>query len=225
VSRYVLFDVDGTLVDSNDAHARAWVEGLAEAGYKVPFDRVRTLIGKGGDKVLPELTGLAEESEEGQRISTRRREIFRDAYLPHLAALPGARDLVAYLKDHGHVVGIATSAKEEELQALLERAGVADLFEHRASSGDADRSKPDPDIIHAALARTHAEPSTAVMIGDTPYDITAATRAGVRTIAFRSGGWKDEDLRGAAAIYDDPAHLRREYAGSILAHAAPAPSG
>jgi len=224
VTRYVLFDVDGTLVDSNDAHARAWVEALAEAGYEVRFERVRTLIGKGGDKVLPELTGLEEESDEGQRISTRRREIFRDAYLPHLAALPGARALVACLKDNGHVLGIATSAKEEELQALLERAGVADLFEHRASSGDADRSKPDPDIIHAALTRTRADASDAVMIGDTPYDIAAATRAGVRTIAFRSGGWKDEDLRGAVAIYDDPEHLRREYASSILANATLAPS-
>ena len=214
---HVIFDVDGTLVDSNGQHAAAWVEALTEAGYDVRFERVRALIGKGGDKVLPELTGESDDSPRGKELSARRSAIFREKYLPHLAGLPGARELVRRLRDEGHQVGIATSAKEQELQGLLRAAHVEDLFEHRTSSDDADRSKPDPDIIHAALRRMGAAASDAVMIGDTPYDVAAASRAGVRTIAFRSGGWGDADLADAVAIYDGPEHLLREYDRSILA--------
>lgn len=214
---HVIFDVDGTLVDSNDQHAHAWVDALTEAGIQVEFAHVRSLIGKGGDKVLPELTGLSKESPLGQALSDRRSEIFRERYLPQLKGLPGARALVQRLRDDGHELGIATSAKEDELHSLLRAAHMDDLFEHRTSSDDVDRSKPDPDIIHAALERMHARASDAIMIGDTPYDVTAAARAGVRTIAFRSGGWGDADLSGAVAIYDGPEHLLREYERSIVA--------
>jgi len=214
---HVIFDVDGTLVESNDQHARAWVDSLAEAGYDVPFERVRALIGKGGDKVLPELTGESDDSPRGRQVSARRSAIFREKYLPQVTGLPGARALVERLRDEGHQVGIATSAKEEELDTLLRVAHVQDLFNHRASSNDAERSKPDPDIIQAALQRMEADPSDAVMIGDTPYDIAAASRAGVRAVAFRSGGWGDADLSDAIAIYDGPEHLWREYERSILA--------
>jgi HAD superfamily hydrolase (TIGR01549 family) len=213
---HIIFDVDGTLVDSNDQHASAWMDALAEAGFRVEFARVRSLIGKGGDKVLPELTGLPEDSPRGQRISTRRSEIFREQYLPARRGFAGARALVERLRADGHQLGIATSAKEEELQGLLQAAHVDDLFEHRASSKDADRSKPDPDIIQAALDRMDAKASNAIMIGDTPYDLAAAARCGVRAIAFRSGGWRDADLAGAIAIYDGPAHLLREYERSAL---------
>jgi len=213
---HVIFDVDGTLVDSNDQHAMAWVDSLAEAGYDVPFERVRALIGKGGDKVLPELTGESDHSPHGQALSARRSAIFREKYLPRVTGLPGARALVERLRGDGHQVGIATSAKEQELDALLRIANVQDLFDHRASSDDADRSKPDPDIIQAALQRMGAHAPDAVMIGDTPYDIAAASRAGVRAIAFRSGGWADADLSDAVAIYDGPEHLWKEYGTSIL---------
>jgi HAD superfamily hydrolase (TIGR01509 family) len=215
---HVIFDVDGTLVESNDQHAHAWVDALTEAGVQVEFAHVRSLIGKGGDKVLPELTGLSDESPLGQALSSRRSQIFRKRYLPHLKGFPGARELVQRLRADGHVLGIATSAKEAELHSLLRAANVEDLFDHRTSSDDADRSKPDPDIIHAALDRMHARASDAIMIGDTPYDVTAAARAGVRTIAFRSGGWGDADLAGAIAIYDGPEHLLREYEHSALAY-------
>jgi HAD superfamily hydrolase (TIGR01509 family) len=216
---HVIFDVDGTLVDSNDAHAQAWVDALAETGRTVPFERVRGLIGKGGDKVLPELTGLSDDSPEGERISARRKDLFKTRFLPGLRPLNGARDLVAHLASRGHPLGIATSAQPEELDPLLATAGVGEFFVHRTSSGDAQRSKPDPDIVRAALARMQVDAGAAVMIGDTPYDVAAAARAGVRTIALRSGGWADEDLAGAAEIYDDCAHLLREYERSILASA------
>jgi HAD superfamily hydrolase (TIGR01509 family) len=215
--RSVIFDVDGTLIDSNDAHARAWVDSLAEAGHHVPFDRVRPLIGMGGDKVLPELTGIEEDAPEGRQIAERRSAIFRERYMPHLQPLPGAADLVTDLRARGHRVAVASSAKGEELGHLLAIAGVKDLVEERTSSSDADASKPDPDIIQATLERLGCGPADAIMVGDTPYDIEAARRAGMDTIAFRSGGWGDEGLAGAVAIYDNAADLLERYEQSVLA--------
>jgi beta-phosphoglucomutase-like phosphatase (HAD superfamily) len=213
--RPVIFDIDGTLVDSNDAHAHAWVDSLAEAGHDVEFERVRPLIGMGGDKVLPELVGLDENSPEGKRLAKRRGEIFRERYFPAVQGLPGSQELVSHLVSQGHPIAVASSARKEELEGLLRCAGVERLITLRTSSGDADQSKPDPDVIQAALNLGCAA-SEAIMVGDTPYDIEAAVRAGVETIAFRSGGWPDENLRGAVAIYDGPAHLRREYERSPL---------
>jgi phosphoglycolate phosphatase-like HAD superfamily hydrolase len=216
--RRVIFDIDGTLVDSNDAHAHAWVDALAEAGHHVAFARVRPLIGMGGDKVLPELVGIDENSPEGKTIAERRGEIFRTRYFPAVRGLPGAQELVSLLVREGHALAVASSARKEELEDLLRCAGVDRLINLRTSSSDTDDSKPDPDVVHAALKQLGAEALEAIMIGDTPYDIEAAGRAGVETIAFRSGGWSDEDLKDAVAIYDGPAHLRREYERSPLRH-------
>jgi phosphoglycolate phosphatase-like HAD superfamily hydrolase len=214
--RPVIFDIDGTLVDSNDAHAHAWVDALAEVGHHVAFARVRPLIGMGGDKVLPELAGLAEDSPEGKRIAKRRGEIFRTRYFPTVPGIPGAQELVSHLVREGHALAVASSARKEELEDLLRCAGVDRLIKLRTSSSDTDNSKPDPDVVHAALKQLGVDASDSIMIGDTPYDIEAARRAGVETIAFRSGGWSDKDLKGAVAIYDGPAHLRREYESSPL---------
>lgn len=203
----VLLDVDGTLIDSNDAHARAWVGALAEHGYVVPFERVRPLIGMGGDKILPSLVGLDAESGEAERIAESRGALFR-AELPALRPTRGARELLEALRARGLALVVATSAQEEEVQSLLEQAGVADLIEEAASAGDADASKPDPDIIRAALSKAGVAAWQAVMIGDTPYDIEAAGRIRVPTIALRcGGGWGDEAFADAAGIYDDPADL------------------
>ena len=212
----ILLDIDGTLIDSNDAHARAWVGSLAEAGYVVPFEKVRPLIGMGGDKILPMLVGLDPESGEAKRMSETRSALFRKE-LPSLKPTRGARDLLVLLRDEGFELVVATSAQESEVTALLEQVGVADLIEHAASKGDADNSKPDPDIIQAALAKARRFPGHSVLIGDTPYDIEAADRAGVRTIALRCGGWwADDALGGAIGVYDTPAELVRAYASSPL---------
>jgi phosphoglycolate phosphatase-like HAD superfamily hydrolase len=218
--RGVLLDIDGTLLDSNDAHARAWVLALAEDEIHASFRRVRRLIGKGGDKVLAELAGIADTSARGKRITARRRAIFKTRYLPSLHAFPGARDLVLRMKSDALVPVVATSASGGELNALLERAHVADLIERKATSDDAERSKPDPDIVEAAIARSEIPAAELVMLGDTPYDVEAAGRAGVRAIALRSGGWSDGDLAGAVAIYDDVADLLAGYDASPLNHRA-----
>jgi HAD superfamily hydrolase (TIGR01509 family) len=212
----VIFDIDGTLVDSNDAHAQSWVDTFAEAGYDVPFETVRPLIGMGADKLLPETIGIEHDSEEGKRLTKRRSEIFREKYLPHLRPLKGSRALVLRVRADGLKPIVATSAKEEELKGLLKAAEVDDLMEEKATASDADRSKPDPDIIHAAIEESRISPKNLVMIGDTPYDIEAATKAKVRTIGFRSGGWTDEALKGAVEMYDGPADLLAHYDSSLL---------
>ena len=209
-------DVDGTLVDSNDAHARAWVEALAENGVDVPFEKVRPLIGKGGDKLLPEVSGIEEESPEGERIGSSRSKIFKERYLPNIKAFPQTRELLKRMRDEGLKLVVASSAKEDELTPLLEKAGAADLIEKKTSSDDAENSKPDPDIVKAALDKSGLAPDEVVMLGDTPYDIEAASRAGVRAMALRSGGWKDCDLSGAIATYDDTADLLAHYDSSPL---------
>ena len=215
--RAVLFDVDGTLLDSNDAHARAWLDALRGHGKDVPLDLVRSKIGMGGDKLLMQLAGIDSESLEGKLIAERRTALFKGYYLPDLGPLPGARQLVDRLRARGFACAVVTSAGGSEIADLLRQAAVANLFEVLVTSDDAERSKPDPDLVRVALAKLGVGPREAVMIGDTPYDIASAARAGVSTIAFRSGGWKDSDLDGAIAIYDHPADLLSRMNESPLA--------
>jgi phosphoglycolate phosphatase-like HAD superfamily hydrolase len=217
MARAVILDVDGTLVDSNDAHAHAWVAAFAEAGVTVDYEHVRRSIGMGGDRLMPATSGIEEDTPLGQQISKRRGEIFRDTYLPALRAFPSARLLLQQFQTDGYTLSVASSAAEEELQPLLERAGVADLIPHRTSSDDADSSKPAPDIVEAALREAGCDPSDAIMLGDTPYDVKAATRAGVTIVALECGGWSREELAGAAAVYQDPTELLANYDASPFA--------
>jgi len=222
--RAVIFDVDGTLVDSNDAHAHAWVQALAERGRRVAFSRVRPLIGMGSDKLLPKAAGLAADSPEGQTIVDRRREIFLRDWLPRLQPTHGARELLEWLRDDRLKLYVASSANADELQPLLRVAGADKMMESTTSSDDAERSKPDPDIVKAAIERAGCSTDEIIMIGDTPYDVEAAARAGISIIALRSGGWPDGDLHGAAAVYDDPADLLDHYDLSPFKRPAPARS-
>jgi HAD superfamily hydrolase (TIGR01509 family) len=215
--RAVLLDVDGTLLDSNDAHAASWVDVGREFGHVIAFDEVRWLIGMGGDKVLPRLTGLTERSEEGTRILQRRGEIFRERYLPGVRTFARARELLARLRADGRRLVVATSASAQDLQALLAHGGLEELIDAATDADEADASKPAPDIIEAALRKTGEPAEHVVLVGDTPYDVKAARRAGVAVIALRCGGWNDEELRGAAEIYDDPAELLARYEQSLLA--------
>jgi HAD superfamily hydrolase (TIGR01509 family) len=203
----ILIDVDGTLIDSNAAHAEAWAETLTEQGIKTDPEDIRPLVGMGSDKLLPTVAGVGELSALGKALTAHKKSVF-DERMPHLRPTRGARELVAYLRKIGKDIVVATSADDREMTALLTQAGVADLLPQRTSKEEGKRSKPDPDIVHAALAKARVDASQALMIGDTPYDIEAAARAGVATIALRCGGhWRDVDLKGATAILDDPAAL------------------
>lgn len=216
--RGILLDIDGTLLLSNDAHARAWVDAYHEFGYDVPFERIQPLIGMGGDKLIKQVTpDLDEESEPGKDVAARRREIFLQIYAPGLQPAPGARALVQRLRDLGLRLTVATSAKGEELQPLLEAAGVADLIEEKTTSDDAEASKPDPDIVQAALQKSGLPPGDVLMLGDTPYDVESAGKAGVGLVAFRCGGHSDEDLHGALSVYDDPQDLLTHWPDSPIA--------
>jgi HAD superfamily hydrolase (TIGR01509 family) len=208
MTKAVLFDVDGTLIDSNDQHARAWVAALAEAGYTIPFDRVRPLIGMGGDKVLPELVpGVTEESDEGKAIGKSRVRWFMEHELETIPPTRGARELLEAVRARGARVVVATSAKKEELDSLLARGDLGPLVDLATTSDDAEESKPDPDIIGAALKKAGVRADEAVMVGDTQYDVEAAHRAGVACVALLCGGNDPARLREADAIYADPAEL------------------
>lgn len=214
--RAVLFDVDGTLVDSNDAHANAWTRAFLEHGVEVDPAHVRRCIGMGGDKLMPAVSGLEINSPQGKLISTHRGEIFTAEFLPTLTPFRSAHALVAAVKDRGLTAVAASSAQQDELRALLEVAGVTWLMDAATSSDDAEESKPAPDIIEAALKAAKVMPHEALLIGDTPYDIEAARRAGVRTIALRSGGWGDQDLTGATQVYDGTWDLLAHLAESAV---------
>jgi HAD superfamily hydrolase (TIGR01509 family) len=217
IVQVVLLDVDGTLVDSNDAHAHAWLETFASHGFFAEFGRIRELIGQGGDKLIPEICRVSSDSLEGRRLSAERALRFREQFLPRVRALPKAYDLLARFRRAGLRLVVASSAPENELAALLDICGARDLVEHTASADDVARSKPDPDIVEAALKKSGADAASAILLGDTPYDLQAAHKAGVGMVALRSGGFPDELLRGALAIYDDTAHLLALYDRSPFA--------
>ena len=215
--RGIILDIDGTLVDSNGAHVQAWVEVLRAHGFAVTPEEIWPLVGMGGDNLLPRAVGVDKESELGERISRARSDLFKEKFLPDLRPFPQVRALLSRMRDRGLRLVAASSSKADEVEKLLEIAGVADLMEESTSASDTERSKPDPDLIHSALDRIGLPAEELVMLGDTPYDIQAAAPAGVKVIAFRCGGFKDEDLEGALAIYDGAAYLLARYDSSPLA--------
>lgn len=199
--RAVLLDLDGTLVDSNEAHARAWHEVFARHGRTVAIEAIRDAIGKGGDKLLRELGRFDDESEEGHAMSEERKELFKARYLPTLQPLPGSRQIVERLLDEGLLLAVATSATSAEVDGLLRVARVDDLVTLKTTADHAERSKPDPDIVVAALGLLGVQPDEAILLGDTPYDVAAAERAGSKAVALRTGGWAPADLAPALAVY------------------------
>lgn len=217
----VILDVDGTLVLSNDAHAQAWVEAFADYGYEIGFEQVRPLIGMGGDQVMPRMVpGLNSEEGVGKQIVDRRKELILNKFGAQLTATPGARELVQRMQADDLYLIIASSSSEQEMEVLLKAAHVEDLLNEFTTSSDAEESKPAPDIVRAALEKANLAADRVIMLGDTPYDVKSAAQAGVDVIAFRTGGFSDEDLSGAIAIYDSPADLLQHYKESPLAQLA-----
>ena len=212
----VILDVDGTLIDSNDAHARAWMDAFAEYGFRVEFSKVRPLIGMGGDNLMPLAIGIQSSSDLGEKIEERRGEIFKQKYLPALKPFPKVRELLVHMRDEGLELVVASSSSKEGLKNLLVKSDIADLIEEKTSGDDAANSKPDPDIVKAALQKSGYVAEQAVMLGDTPYDIAASALCKVPCVALRCGGWPDQDLSGASEIYDDPQDLLNKYHQSIF---------
>jgi HAD superfamily hydrolase (TIGR01549 family) len=222
-----IFDVDGTLVDSNLLHVEAWREAFSHYGKELSADEVHAQIGKGGDQLMPVFLSQHELERIGGELEKLRGEIFTRDYLPSTEPFPKVRELFERLESAGVQIALATSAKEQELASHIEKLGVGDLVDATTNADDVERSKPSPEIFEAALARLESvRPEEAIVIGDTPYDAIAARRAGVRTIGLLSGGFPEEALReaGVVAIYRDIADLLEHYDESPLAALAESPA-
>jgi HAD superfamily hydrolase (TIGR01549 family) len=210
----VIFDVDGTLVDSVDLHARAWREALAHFGVEVPYGEVRAQIGKGADQLLPALVPEDRLEEIAGPLTAFRGRLYREAYLPQVVAFPAVRRLVARLRGDGKRIALASSAEEGELAHYTRVAAIEELYDAATSAGDADRTKPWPDVFQAALAKLGSPPPEACrVVGDTPHDATAAVRAGIVPVGVLCGGFPPELLRraGCAVLHRDPAALLAAY--------------
>lgn len=213
----VIIDVDGTLVISNDVHANSWVEAFAAYDFDVPFEKVRPFMGMGGDqlipKVVPELNG---EEGTGKAIAKLRKELLFDKYISQVTPANGSRNLILKMQKAGLRLVVGSSASSEELDIMLKIAQVDDLLTEVTTSDDAEASKPAPDIVEAAMKKGQLKPGKVVMLGDSPYDIESANKARICTIALRCGGFSDEQLSKALAIYDDPEDLLQHYDSSPL---------
>ena len=217
--RAVIFDIDGTLVDSVDAHAKAWQLAFAEFGKEVSFGAVRKQIGKGADQLLPVFFPKEELERFGKELDRYRGDLFKREYLPHVKAFPKVRDLFERIKQDGKRIALASSAKRDELEAYKRIAVIEDLIEAETSSGDVEKSKPHPDIFAAALERFHSiESDEVIVIGDTPYDAQAASKLNLRMVGLLCGGWSDSELQkaGCIAVYRDPAQLLSCYDSSPI---------
>lgn len=209
-----LFDVDGTLVDSNVLHVEAWREAFSHYGRELSAEAVHAQIGKGGDQLMPVFLSRHELERIGDELEKLRMEIFARDYLPGVQPFPKVRELFERLKSDGVLIALATSAKEDELASHIETLGVSELVDAATNADDVERSKPCPDVFQAALARLDGvRPEDAIVIGDTPYDAIAARRTGLPTIGLLSGGFPEEALReaGVVAIYADIADLLERY--------------
>lgn len=221
--RHVLFDVDGTLIDTVDFHAWSWERTFRQFGKEVRFQAIRDQIGKGSDQLLPVFWSEEELERLGDELREYRGALFRREYLPRVKAFPRVRQLFERIKRAQKRIAVASSSKKDELEEFLEIAGVADLADVTISADDADRSKPYPDIFQAALRELgQPDPRETIVIGDTPYDAQAASSAGLETIGLLCGGFPEEQLRGAGciAIYRDPADLLACYEESPLSEGA-----
>ncbi|MGE8129278.1 HAD family hydrolase [Methylobacterium sp. D53M] len=218
--RAVIFDIDGTLLDSVDLHARAWVEAFAHFGVETGFAEVRRQIGKGGDELMPVFLSEERIAREGETIEAYRSDLFKRRYLSEVRPFPGVRPLFEHIRSAGLKIALASSGKRSEVEHYTEILEIGDLVDVATSSDDADRSKPHPDIFEAALAKLDGVPPDAIIVvGDTPYDAEAAAKAGLRTVGLLCGGFPEADLRaaGCAAIYRDPEDLLDRFAESPLA--------
>ncbi|MET7244604.1 HAD family hydrolase [Methylobacterium sp. EM32] len=222
--RHLIFDIDGTLLDSVDLHAKAWAEAFAAFGITVSADEVRGQIGKGGDQLMPLFVPKERLEREGEKLEKFRSELFKTKYLAEVKPFPGVRALFERLKAEGHVLALASSGKAEEVEHYQEIAGIRDLVDVATNSDEAERSKPHPDIFEAALDKLGRPPrGQAVVIGDSPYDAEAAAKAGLPVIGVLCGGFPEAQLSeaGCTAIYRDPQDLLDGYDASPLRRGLP----
>jgi HAD superfamily hydrolase (TIGR01509 family) len=206
-----ILDIDGTLVDTNYQHAIAWYRAFCRHDLVLPIWRIHRHIGMGGDQLVPALAGGDFEAEHGDAVRKDEESLYGEL-IGEVRPVPGARELIEQLKVGGSTVLLASSAKGQEVEHYLDLLDARELADDWTSSADVESTKPEPDLVHAALRKAGADASEAVMIGDTPFDVEAAKRAGVRTLAVLTGGFSEQELRDAGArdVYESVDELRAQ---------------
>jgi len=210
MSKSFVFDVDGTLVDSNDFHALAWEKAFALKGKTIPASRIRREIGKGADQLLPVFLTKKEVEEYGKELDERQGEIFMKEFFSQVRPFPKVRELFKAIHDAGGKIALASSSDIEHIKKYETIAQLEGLVDACACSDDAKRTKPAPDIFQVALQKLGNPPkSSVILVGDTPHDAMAARTAGLHIVGVRCGGFAEADLRshGCFAVYEDPADI------------------
>ncbi len=217
--RAAIFDLDGTLVDSNDLHAEAWQEAFRHFGKEIPLRELRRQIGKGGDQYLPVFLSPPEMQAFGEELNTFRGDLFKKKYLKRVQAFPKVRELFEQVRASGKRIALASSGNADEIEHYVELAHIGDLIDARTTKTEVRHSKPEPDVFLETLRQLQLSAEEAIVIGDTPFDVQAAKKSQMRTIALLSGGFSEDELRGsgAVAIYRDAADLLESYQRSPFA--------
>ena len=205
-----IFDIDGTLVDSNDIHAECWREAFQHFGKSLPYDLVRHQIGKGGDLLVPDLCTAREMRRFGEQIKDYRGDLFKKKYMKRIEPFPGVSRLLRDLHQKGFRLALASSANPDEVKYYTSLLEAESLIEGSTSKDDAQMSKPSPEIFEAALETIGTDPQFTMVVGDTPYDILAAHRIALPVVAVRSGGFEDELLSKAEFLLDSVEDIRKE---------------
>lgn len=214
----VLLDIDGTLLDTNHLHAKAWQRALAHFGIFVDYNAVLHQIGKGGDQLIPVFVPAADRQRIQEPLERWRREAFKRDYFPHIKPFPKVRELVDRIYAEGLRIALASSATEEEVEFYKEVAQIEDLVEEATSSANVEQSKPHPDVFAAALERLGIPGQQAIAVGDTPYDAEACDKLGIVAIGLTCGGWSEAKLieSGFAEVYKDPEELLSRFHQSLF---------
>lgn len=209
----VLCDLDGTLLDSNHFHAEAWQRAFAQFGFTVGFEDCVKQIGKGGDQLIPAFVPEDQVERLEEPLKDFRKRLFHREYMDRIVPFSDARLLLERMRQQGLRIAVASSSDKADLEAFLMLLKIHELVEENTTSDDAKESKPEPGIFQAALQKLKIQPEDALVLGDTPWDIEAAKKAGVRTVGVTCGGWQVEELKqaGAIAVYRDPADILRNF--------------
>jgi len=215
----VLLDMDGTLLDSNSFHAESWVRTLNHFGFAATFEAVVKQIGKGGEYLLPMFVPKDKLESMEKEINAYRKRLFHREYIDRIVPFADARRLLELMRARGLRLAVATSGEKEDLEVFKTLLKIHDLVEEDVTADDAERPKPEPDIFEAALKTLNVGASEALALGDTPWDVEAAKKAGLCTVAVQSGGWRKEELEeaGAITVYVDVADLVRNFDASPFA--------
>jgi HAD superfamily hydrolase (TIGR01549 family) len=205
VARAVLLDVDGTLIDANYHHALAWYRAFRQHGIVLPLWRIHRHVGMGGDQLIPALAG---DDVDDDAISDARKTVYQEL-IGEVSPLEGARELIVDLKERGRTAFLASSAPQDEIDHYLDLLDARELVDGWTTDDDVEATKPEPDLVRAALDRLVT--NDAVLVGDTPWDIEAARKAGVETVTVITGGYSEQELReaGAGAVFESLTELRR----------------